>query len=107
MFGVALAFGGIALRLGASRFGDRSFFRSRQIYAGAPGLRQADGDGLFGGAGAVLTLSVTLDFFVNKFAGLRRRSFTFSCIFAGLFANFFFGHRDLGLLAAIVVPWRN
>src|SRR5687768_8603092 len=47
-----------------------ALWRRRQVHAGAPGLGEADGDGLLGGPGAVLAFADVMDGFANEFARL-------------------------------------
>src|SRR5207248_4677510 len=69
-----------------------SFFRSRQIDAGAPRFRETDGDRLFCGSRAVLALADMMHFFTNEFAGLCRRGFTLTLVALRPFDRFLLGH---------------
>src|SRR5579883_344037 len=60
-------FGALARALRDSAFPGR-----RQLHAGAPRLRKADGDRLFGRARAVLAATNPLDLLMHEFARLRR-----------------------------------
>src|SRR5207302_5814180 len=48
----------------------RSFARRPQLHSGAPGFGQSDGDGLFGGTGAVFAFANVVHFFADEFTGL-------------------------------------
>jgi hypothetical protein len=82
----------ILLRALSSGFRRPAFFGRRQVDARAASLREADGDGLFGGSGAVLTLPYMLHLFPDKFACLGSRGFTFRFVPFRPFQRFLFRH---------------
>src|SRR5207237_5389472 len=55
-------------------FAARALALAGQRYAGAPGFRQADGDGLLGRARAVLALADVVDLLAHELAGGGRGS---------------------------------
>jgi hypothetical protein len=87
---------GIALCLRTRR--GRSLCRAgrRELDAGAPCLRQTNGDGLLGRAGAVSALSYVFDLFTDElsglggggFAGLLVGSGSRHCLLSGMIALF-------------------
>src|SRR5206468_3796786 len=56
--------------------------------------RQSNGDRLFGGAGAVLSLANVVHLLANKFASLRAWRFAFCFVFLCAFQRFFFRHFE-------------
>jgi hypothetical protein len=77
-----------------------------QGYTRTPGFRQADRDGLFAGAGAMLALTYMVHFFADKFAGLRRWGFAFSFIAAGAGNGCLVWHNILSVRKPFE-PWDN
>jgi len=76
------------------------FLRNTPLGRGAKGnprpacLGQADGDGLFGGAGAVFTLANVVHLFADEFTGLGAGGFALPTISAGPFESFCFRHKS-------------
>src|SRR5262249_48609451 len=68
--------------------------RRREIDAGTPRLRQADGDRLPGVACAMLAAADLLDLLAHELAGLRARRFSFPLVLAGPFDGSFVRHDD-------------
>src|SRR5689334_17899301 len=81
-----------ALGAAASFFGGFPWFGRRQMDAGSPRFRQADGDRLLGRASAMLALANVLDFLAYEFARLRRRRLALAFIAFGPLECFLFGH---------------
>ncbi len=74
--------------LGCGRLG-------RHLDAGAPGLRQADRDGLLGRPHAVLAFTHVFDLFADEFAGLRGRRLALFLVALRASEGFAFGHDHL------------
>jgi hypothetical protein len=71
----APAFREISRRLPARCFRGLARLRRRQIDTRPASLRQADGDRLFGGSGAVHAFPDVIHLFFDELAGLGRRGF--------------------------------
>src|SRR5439155_13642288 len=74
----AFLLGGLALR--------------RDLHAGAPRLRQTDGDRLLCRARAVLPLAHVMDFLAHELAGLGRRRLSLGRVASGPLDRFLLGH---------------
>src|SRR5205085_5288236 len=70
----------------------RSLSASRrfQFDAGAPGLGETDGDGLFGRRCAVFAFPYVVNLFAHEFSGLRTGRFPLTGIFSSSFDGLFF-----------------
>src|SRR6185369_1295843 len=76
----------------AGALGGTARFGRRQCDAGTAGLGQADCDGLFGRARAVLAFAHVLDFLAHELAGLGARSFALGLVFRRASFGIFLGH---------------
>ena len=79
------------LRLGCLR----AILGRRKLDSCAARFRQADGDGLLCGSGAVLALLHVFDFFVDEFTGLCGWGLSLARVLFRSLQNFFFGHSNL------------
>jgi len=86
------SFAEIASGLGADFARLRTASWSSELYASAAGFGEADGDGLFDGAGAVFAFADVLDFFADELAGLRGWGFAFGGVFVSSLDYFIFWH---------------
>src|ERR1017187_10940797 len=64
-----------------------------QLHAGTAGLRQTNGNRLFGRGRAVLAFADVVHLLFHAFAGLGARRFSLACLFAGPLQRFFLWHR--------------
>jgi hypothetical protein len=96
---MGLTLGQIALSLAGSLGGCLSIARRLQFHACAPGLGEADRDGLCGGSRTVSPFSNMMHFLAHEFSSLRAGRFSLSGILTSAFKCFFFRHINL-LLAA-------
>jgi hypothetical protein len=67
----------------------------RQIHAGPPRFRQADGYGLLGGPGPVLAFANVVNLLANKLAGLRGRRLAFALVLPRSLDGLFLWHDSL------------
>ena len=99
-FGRGLFAGGslgeIALGLLADFFGLGSLFRRGQFHARAASFGKADGDRLFGGAGAVFAFADVVDGFADEFTSLGGGGFAFALVFLHTLEGLFLGHNSDG-----------
>lgn len=94
-----------------SLFGRGALAGRGQVDAGAPGLRQADGDRLLRRARTVLAAPDVLHLFAHELSGLRGRSLALASVAPGSFDGAFLWHVGLRLVriptvTAVFVPWR-
>src|SRR5262245_55496173 len=90
--GRRLAFGRSAMAAGigplsalASALAGLALPRRLQIHAGPAGLGKADGDGLIGGAGAMLSFANVMHFFADKLTRLCAGRLPLALVFSGSF----------------------
>src|SRR5579862_8069747 len=84
----------IALSLRPRPGGCLAFLRRRQLHASAARLREANGDGLRGGASAMLSFADMIHLFANEFSRLRARRLPFSCVLSCPFNCVFLRHNS-------------
>jgi hypothetical protein len=85
----------IALRLRASPPGSLFFFGRLEFHPCAARFRNPYGNGLPGGARAVLAFAYVMHLFAHKFSSLCGRGLAFPRIFTCPFQSFFFRHDFL------------
>jgi len=84
------------LRGFSTRFlGRRALLGRRQLHPGPPGFRQADGDRLPGGAGAMFSGADFINFFADEFARLGGRGFALAAIRRRALDRGFLGHTTV------------
>ena len=71
----------------------RSRLRRREVDTGAPGLRQADRDRLFGRRGAMFSFAHVMDLLAHEFAGLRRGRLALPLVATRALQRLLFWHR--------------
>jgi hypothetical protein len=76
-------------------FGNFSLGRLLQFNPSAARFRKADGDGLFGGGGAVLSFPNVVHFLTYEFTSLGVRGFSFARIFLSSFYRLPIRHKVL------------
>jgi hypothetical protein len=84
-----------ALRAAASLLGPCTFFRGRKIDTRSACLRQADGNRLLRGSGAVLSLTYVLEFPTDEFSGLSRQRLALTLVSFRAFDRFLVRHAAL------------
>jgi hypothetical protein len=82
-------------RLPADPFRGRSLSRRGQFHAGPTRLGKPDGDGLLGGAGAMLAFTDVVHFLAHEFTGLRGGRLAFLLSLMGAFQSLRFRHDVL------------
>ncbi len=88
----ALPFGRILGRFATRARRHRALFRWRQFHSGPARFGKADGDGLFGIAGAMFAGPDFIYFLTDEFAGLSRWGFALPLGGGGTFEGGFFRH---------------